>query len=353
MEKYIPDTYMGQIYEEYNIQQQEVWEHDRDTTVGSSEVGACMRKTVFTKTGAKPDEHVKWGAMQRGNIIEDKWWEPSITNTLKGDMKFIYSGKDQKTFIKGALSATPDGLLINTPPDLLKELYDIDDIGDCINMECKSIDPRFNMKNLPKPINKMQVQAQMGIIRDDPTIPWMPRYSLLSYTGCSFFDDISEFPIAFSQEIYDVAQWRADQIMSYDDPMQAKPEGILAGGRECEDCAFERQCGAVNAALVPYEPRELSDEAFEKARILAIRLDSLKVSAKENKVIEEEIKEDIKELMRDGHTNQVERAGITIKYNKTKPQMRVNKKMISDAGLDPLDYSKATKEGDKLEVEID
>lgn len=350
---YKPKTYIGTLYEEYNVQQAKVWEHDRDTTVGSSEVGACMRSTVFTKTGAQPDEHVKWGAMQRGNIIEEYWWERAITDTLKGDMKFLFSGKDQKTLVKGSLSSTPDGLLVNTPPDLLKELHDIDDIGNCINMECKSIDPRFNMKNLPKPVNMMQVQTQMGIIRDDPTIPWMPRYSLLSYTDCSFFDDIHEFPLAFNQKVYDAAQWRADRIMEMDDPMQARPEGAIAGGRECDDCDFPVKCGAVNAALVPYEPRELKEEAFVRAKSLALQQKSIEANIKADEIELKEVKEELKELMRDGRTNQVEREGITIKYNKTRPQMRVNKKMIEDAGLDPIDYSKATKPGDKLEVSID
>ena len=31
------------------------WEHDRDLTVGASEVGQCLRKTWFAKNGVDPD----------------------------------------------------------------------------------------------------------------------------------------------------------------------------------------------------------------------------------------------------------------------------------------------------------
>ncbi len=61
------------------------WEHDRDLSVGASEVGQCLRKTWFAKTGIDPDpDYVdRYGAKLRGDLIENHHWEPGKTRATR------------------------------------------------------------------------------------------------------------------------------------------------------------------------------------------------------------------------------------------------------------------------------
>ena len=94
------------------------WEHDRDLSVGASEVGQCLRKTWFAKTGVDPDPDYldRYGAKLRGDLIETHHWEPGIRAQLPDGVALLFAGADQKTLVDGYLSATSDGLLVGLSP---------------------------------------------------------------------------------------------------------------------------------------------------------------------------------------------------------------------------------------------
>lgn len=218
-----------------------VWAHDRTQTIGSSEIGQCSRRIKYIKSGHRQDiEYVpRWGAAERGNLFENFLWEPALRKRY-GD-KLLLAGKEQKTFIGKYLSATPDGMLIDQPRNMLKYLG-VKDIGvsSCLMIECKTIDPRVNLSEA-KHTNVMQTQVQMGLVREQTQ--HKPNYAVLSYANASFIDDITEFAVEFDQGIYDKAKERARTILEAKEPGELRPEGWIAGGKECEHCPFSRACG--------------------------------------------------------------------------------------------------------------
>lgn len=241
-----------------------VWNYDRSNTVGASEIGGCARKAFYEKnrkTGAKsktskikqyePDtDYIDgWGARMRGNLIEEHLWVPALKKRFKKNL--LMAGKNQKSLFKGFLSATPDGLVINQPRDVLASMG-VPDIGagKCFVVEGKSIDPRVPLSEA-KSENIYQVHCQLGLIRE--CTKHKPEYALISYIDASFHDSITEFVIKFNPKIYERAKIRATEIKTATLPTQLKPEGWIAGGKECQYCAFQGPCGVARANLPNYD----------------------------------------------------------------------------------------------------
>jgi len=254
-----------------------VWGYDRSNTVGASEIGGCARKAFYEKnrkikTGVKfranrtsrenikryePDQDYVdgWGARMRGNLIENHLWVPALKKRFKKNL--IMAGKDQKSLFKGFLSATPDGLVINQPRDTLKA-FGIADIGEgrCFVVEGKSIDPRVPLAEA-KSENVYQVHCQLGLIRE--CTKYRPEYALISYIDASFHDSVTEFVIKFNPHIYKRAKIRATEIKTAKSPMELKPEGWIAGGKECEYCAFLGPCNIARFNL-PNSEKPVDDQ---------------------------------------------------------------------------------------------
>jgi hypothetical protein len=218
-----------------------VWSHDRTKTIGSSEIGQCSRRIKYIKSEHQHDATYKqrWGATERGNLFENYLWEPALRKRYGANL--LFAGKDQKTFIGEYLSATPDGLLIKQPRDVLKHLG-IKDIGacGCIMIECKTIDPRVNLSEA-KHVNIMQTQVQMGLMREKTK--YKPNFAVLSYANASFMDDITEFPVEFDAGLYERVTGRAKRILEVSGAKELRPEGWIAGGKECDHCPFAKECG--------------------------------------------------------------------------------------------------------------
>ena len=243
------------------------WKYDRSNTIGGSEIGGCARKAFYEKNrktniGSKPDANYKdgWGARLRGKLIEKHLWFPAMRKRFKKDL--LFAGKDQQSFFKGYLSATPDGLVINQPRDALKEFKlfgkPVTDIGPgkCFVIECKSIDPRVPLSEA-KAENIYQVHCQIGLIRENTR--YRPEYALISYIDASFHDSVTEFVVKFDPKIYERAKARATQIKTAKVATELKPEGWIAGGKECEYCAFLGPCGIARANL-PNAEKPVTDQ---------------------------------------------------------------------------------------------
>lgn len=220
----------------------------RENSVGASEIGQCARKVFFAKNagdhvyGVASDEDWvdTWGAALRGRLIEDHFWVPALRARFGDKLKF--AGGEQTTFISEFLSATPDGLLIEQPADALTPLGVSDIGGDhSLVVESKTIDPRTRLDG-PKPEHVFQAQVQLGLIRQ--LTPYRPKFALVSYINASFLDDVVEFVVPFDPAIFDVADRRAAQIMVARSADELKPEGWIAGGRECEFCPYTGACGS-------------------------------------------------------------------------------------------------------------
>ena len=81
---------------------------NRAYTVGASDIGQCARKAFFVKHDGERDPGYvdTWGAVLRGQIIEQAFWVPALRARFGADLKFV--GDRQRQFKRGFVSCTPD-----------------------------------------------------------------------------------------------------------------------------------------------------------------------------------------------------------------------------------------------------
>jgi hypothetical protein len=231
----------------------------RAGSVGASDVGQCARKIFYLKredtaSGAPRDSDFVdgWGARMRGSTFEKSLWAPALRAAYGNKLR--YAGDQQCTFTLGALSATPDGLLVDLPRDALVQLG-VPDIGAsrALVLECKTLDPRAMLAK-PRPEHVYQAVVQLGMFR--ALTKYKPEFALLSYTDASFWDLVVEYAVAFDPVTFEAAGQRAAAIMGARHAGELKPEGWIAGGAECARCPFARTCMGERVAMraAPAEP---------------------------------------------------------------------------------------------------
>src|SRR5215470_10839616 len=218
----------------------------RAFTLGASDIGQCSRKVFFTKhNGERDPGYVEtWGAVLRGQIIEQAYWVPALRARFGTNLKFI--GDRQRQFKRGFISATPDALLTNAPRDILVSLGVPNFDSDCLLLECKSANPRVKLDS-PKPEHRYQAIVQLGVVRE--TTEFQPCFCVLAYIDASFWDTITEFVVAFDPDIYANAKTRAVKVLTANAASELPPEGWIAGGKECGHCPYTKACGIEQRAL--------------------------------------------------------------------------------------------------------
>lgn len=246
--------------------QQKIFKN-RHLTVGASEIGRCARQTWYVKhhPAAQALDEISYGAIHRGNMLENHLLVPALRRHFGGDI--LFSGKDQKTFIDGDNSATPDGLLINQPANLLAE-FGIKDIGKnrCVLIEAKSIDPRITLR-APKPEHARQALQQLGVVR--AATEWKPEHCLIVYINASFHDDITEFVVSWDERKYELQKKRAAEILSATTARSMQPEGWIKGGKECDHCGFSSSCTELRSAVPPESKKSAPPQVVAELKELA------------------------------------------------------------------------------------
>lgn len=244
--------------DEHAAKSETVFKTDRTQTIGASEIGQCSRKVWYLKNEVDqrlgitrdPEHSDEWGARQRGIVFENFFWVPAMQR--KFGERFKYGGVEQETFVDGYLSATPDGMLIDLTDE---ECVEIGEFANEVMVECKTIDPRTNLLEA-KDENVYQTQVQMGLAR--LCTPYRPTCSIISYTDASWWNIVKEYVIPFNEEVFEGAKRRAVKIMTADSAADLKPEGWIAGGRECKNCPFTRACG-IERRAIPYTEENTKD----------------------------------------------------------------------------------------------
>ena len=224
---------------------QKEWRYDRTQSVGSSEIGMCARRVFCEKKNIPYDSgYVQTrGAMKRGDIIEQKVFVPAMRKRFGRRVKF--AGQSQQTLQLGTLSSTPDALVYPLKPNELGF-----DHGDCVMYECKSRDPRAK-ENVLQENYRQQVIVQMGLVRQ--LTPYQPTHAVICIINASFIDEVEEHVVAYSIEEFHAAQARASIIMGASAMHELRPEGYIAGGKECEYCPWAERCGIMRKE-VPNRP---------------------------------------------------------------------------------------------------
>lgn len=335
-----------------------VWDEDRSQTVGASEIGQCARKTWFAKFAADEaipqddDYDDRWGAKVRGTVYEAEWWAPALRAQF-GD-QLIYAGDDQRTLFLDYLSATPDGMIRDLPADALTHLGVADIGSDTVAVECKTIDPRTKIDR-PKPEHVHQVIVQLGLLR--ATTVYQPHWGLLSYTDTSFWDEVHEFPIAFDPQIFAASLDRAAQIMTATDPFSLRPEGRIAGGRECEFCPFRKACGltqarraeATNGAIVP--PEEAAPILAKARQVNAHKAVASREEAAA-KVLEEEIKQDLSRLKARAIAHDGEKVAWSAVKGRESTDLKALRSAAEAEGFDVSRFIRSGAPGDRLTITV-
>jgi len=327
------------------------WAHDRDLTVGASEVGQCLRKTWFAKNSVDPDpDYVdRYGAKLRGDLIENHHWEPGIRAQLPEGVALLFAGANQKTLVDGYLSATSDGLLVGVSPGALSH-HGVDDSGgDSLVVECKSIDPRVSLKDA-KAEHEFQVHCQMGLIRH--CTAYRPNYALISYTDASFLDDVTEFAIAFDPEIYAAAKTRATRVMTAAASLDLPPEGKLASGGECRYCPHRSRCAGDTVGAIPEDKEPLGGNALTALKTLVDEEQAARAEKDATARRHAEAQERIKEFLREHRTRKVEGDNWSVTWFPVKGRLSLDRKAVEAAGIDLSPFETPGDPGERLTIKV-
>jgi hypothetical protein len=325
---------------------------DRAFTLGASDIGQCSRKVFFAKhDGEWNTGYVEnWGATLRGQMIEQVFWAPALRARFGADLKFI--GDKQRQFKRGFISATPDALLTNAPRNILSSLGVPDIGGDCLLLECKSIDPRVKL-DAPKPEHRYQAIVQLGVVRE--TTDYEPCFGVLAYIDASFWDNVTEFAIGFDPEVYAGAKVRATKVLTANTASELPPEGWIAGGKECEHCRFSKACG-IERHAVPSEGNCADPQFAAEMRELAI---TYKKRQAEVAVAETRLRasqHEIKERLRAKQLRRVTGDDFSVIWAPVKGRQGYDVKALSvpaaAAGVGVQEFETGTTLGDRLDVRV-
>lgn len=323
------------------------WATDRSQTVGASEVGQCARKVFWLKNegdpqyGAPrdPDYVDGWGARVRGTIMEDQFWFPAMKYAF-GD-RLLFAGPEQRTLVSGFISATPDGLIT----ELLEGEHPLLPAGTCVTAECKTADPRTNLAEA-KSENVYQTHIQMGLIRE--LTEWRPTHSILSYTDASFWNEVVEFVIPFDEKVFKAGRDRAAKIMTATRADELKPEGWIAGGRDCEYCPFAKACG-IQRRSVPASDRPVDPQFEAEVRDLTIAIKALEGQRDGADERVRELQDELKTRLREKGVRKI--PGL-VSWSAVKGRQSYNNKAIQAAaiaaGIDIEQFSTVGEPTDRL-----
>lgn len=327
---------------------------NRHLTVGASEIGRCARLAWYAKhhPNAAVLEDESFGASHRGNMIEAHTVVPALVKHF-GD-NLLYAGKKQQTFVSGYVSATPDGLLIKQPKDLLIQ-FGIKDIGKdrCILVEIKSIDPRIVLRG-PKPEHARQANQQLGLVREKTN--HKPQYCLIMYVNASFMDDVAEFVIEFDEELYNKQKKRAERILTTKTAREIQPEGWIKGGKECDYCKFADACTELRTD-VPAESKRAADPQFvAEIKELALAERDLDTRISELSEQQREMQINIKDRLREKQLRGIKDPDITISWYPVKARITFDNEALRSgaeaANFNLAPYEKVGNPSDGLRITL-
>jgi hypothetical protein len=329
----------------------------REKSLGASNIGHCARKTVHEKIGTPPSVAMTVnGFAFRGETYEEKYLVPMVTEWAdKHHAKLILAGKDQIQLKHDCLTATPDGLVVRAPYNMLEPYGVVSIESDCFVVEFKSFDPRISDSSLPKPAHVLQVNAQIGLFRD--TTAWQPKYGLIIYCNASDPADVRRFVVEFDLETYEGSHERARAVMTAvrnKAPLSMRPEGKIDGGTECNECPWDHDstCGGYGFA-VPTVQKTVAPEIVERAKELTLRADEMKRVERDAASERGLIEMHMKELMASVGTSVIRSDDFEVKWSKqpgraTFDRERALNVLVCDHGYDKEEFYNTGNSFDQL-----
>jgi CRISPR/Cas system-associated exonuclease Cas4 (RecB family) len=346
--------------------------HNRQLTIGASEIGACARRVWYEKklgkSGYDPGFKESLGAAQRGDILEDHFTTEVVKHAVKaqlgGNAELIWSGREgQKTLISPTwfMSATPDGMIINAPLNALEHEGISTILSHELVVEMKSFDPRILSESLPKQQHVDQLIMQMGLIRKEGT--YAPAFGIIVYVNASFLDDVRVFPVAYNHDTFTNQIRRALYIMNAKEADQVRPEGKVAGEKECQHCPFAQRCigyakrvgkRTADIEAVPKEDAKVIKHYVEAINDFTDRAKHLEQTAEEYKAGLKEALSAHKLRALDGHLK--DGTAFEIRWSTTTPRGTWKSDKLEEFlkahGQDPEDFRNVGKIGERLSIKL-
>ena len=339
------------------------WMYDRNESVGASEVYGCLREAWFNKRGTdkgyeKDVEHVeRWGATERGNIIENHFVVPAVSHHLPDELHLHYQGEHQTTLREMRTSATPDGLITGFPKGsrvVVKykehEVVIEDIVSDCINLEIKSIDPNAILTEEKKAHN-FQTHMQVGLIREKTK--WEPHYSVVLYINASWLDDITPFVVEYDEEIYVNGKARAEFVFEAEHPDEITPEGRLSN--DCTYCPWKMACGTTIIESIPEKKSgSIKDEDIDEFMAWVDTYNSAKREKESFEAEMKEAQERVKDILAENKTRSTklpQELG-SVSWSSVKGKKSVNTKAMAEDGIDLTPYESTGAPYDRLMIRM-
>lgn len=349
------------IFNRFIEANQKSWAHDRSTTLGASEVFTCIRKGAFEKRGKEwgyePDEDYDedWGALTRGNLIENYHVAPALREFAPEGIESLYMGDDQVTLVVDRSSATPDGLITGLPEGCSlrikggKQDLTIDNIiSDCVCLEIKSIDPRATLLE-ERAKHHGQTQMQLGLFHEKTQ--YRPYYSIILYIDASFLSKVTPFVVPFDPAVYEAGRARAESIWVPDAKVtDFIPEGRFNG--DCAHCRWRMACGTATVSSIPkYDTDEnFTPETVEEADALVADFFSKKERAENAEKELELAKETLKKFLGGKNTKKMRGPTWSLSWYGQPGQKRLDKKAMEADGIDISQYETEGNPFDVLRV---
>lgn len=307
--------------------------YDRSKWLNASEAGTCIRKQWYKKHAPEAAGAEDRGYARRGHNCEVFM----LAGLRAANVPLEYAGKDQITLQDPdtKCSATGDGIIIGD-----KEWTPID---------LKSIDPRFNRANFPKPHHVSQLQISMELIDkliDRPKGVALTS-GLLIYMDASNHDDIVQFEIKRDPAILERMKKRASKILRSKSPDALDREGKRNGGKECRvECDFREVCG-VDVENTGGKRKANRGSKIDAAaqQYLDIK-DQVAVLTDTQKALGEDIKVELKKRNKPELTV----GSIHVELAVVKGRTSLDKKAVKEAGIDLSPYEKTGAPSERLTV---
>lgn len=227
---------------------------DRRNYVTASEIGKCARQTFFEKQAMRNGKYSPeagsgkpprgYGFFERGHTVE-AWFVENLARGLRSTVPLLFAGKNQRSFVRGNQSGTPDGAFM-----LAGDTFKI--------LEIKSIDPRKKVSALPQEDHVWQCTQNADLL--EHSLNRVCAGSLLVYINCSDYEQMEPFDLPFDHALAQRLEDRAAMIMSATDPADLEPEGVYKNA--CGYCLHATACSnVVRSRITPQTQGTIADAA--------------------------------------------------------------------------------------------
>tara|TARA_R110002126_G_scaffold37970_1_gene113848 strand:+ start:150 stop:1136 length:987 start_codon:yes stop_codon:yes gene_type:complete len=304
------------------------WSFDRTKYLNSSEADNCIRQLWYAKHGT-PEEPQEWGYAWRGRMAEE-YVVRALNARNDCDLDAVGAGQMSWQDEKRKLSATPDGE------------YSFEE-GPWRGLEVKSIDPRTNRNNLPKPAHITQFRIAMALRNQRRDLPPLEKGDLL-YIDASNYNDIISFEVdVATPAMLDQYAKKAQRVFRTKSADVLDREGKKTG--DCKYCPFKAACGVVLDDTVSGRQRVRRGSNLDAAAREYVEIkDAQDAGDARLKVLREDIISGLDSRPK------VIVGNIEVTLAAAKGRETLDKKAVAAAGIDLSPYTKVGAPSSRLNV---